>query len=754
MVGLLDRPVLEHILRYLRRQGVTEVCLALRTLPQMIIDCFGDGAALGMRLRYEIETTPLGTAGGVAACARFVDPGESFLVISGDAVLDLDLRPCLALHRARQALATLVLHRQAEPLEYGLVMTDGAGRVTRFIEKPAWSQVFCDTVNTGVYLLHPSLLARIPARRPVDFARDLFPVLLGEGTPLYAAVAAGYWCDIGDAESYRRCCFDALDGRLTLDKQAARVRAGVWTASPLPDGVRVTAPCYIGANVQLERGAAVGPYAVVGAGSLVGARAVVAHSVLERAELGPDTRVWGAVAAQGCVLRAGAALRAGSVLGEDVVVGAHAVVCEDVRVWSGREIEPGAHVADSLAGAQRRRPTVFDGPGCLSGQLHVDLTPALCLRLGAACAQPARAREVGIAHAGGAAAGAAALALAAGVRAAGGHTASHDAGTPACAAYAAAAHRWPLSLFVWQKAGFLTLHVFEEDGLPLGRAGERMLAGAAQRGETVLVRADRVGQDRRLAGLSARYAAAAAAAAGPTGTLRVGAPGADVSAALLRAALTAAGAEVGVEEAAPCFTLTEDGLALSAVDEQSRRLSHARLLALTALTLWESGRSVLAVPYDAPVFLDAVAAAAGGRLLRLGRDADGAARRRLAETPPLWDALCMAVWLCRVLARGGLTLAALHDRLPPSALSVAEVELQSDRGAAMRGLAGPLLAKGAELVDGLRAPVRGGFVHVSPLPGRRALRVVGEAATEEAAAELCAEVCRAARRLDGGAEIP
>ncbi|MDR0670826.1 MAG: NDP-sugar synthase, partial [Oscillospiraceae bacterium] len=683
MVGLLDRPVLEHILRYLRRQGITEVCLALQTLPQMIVDRFGDGAALGMRLHYEIETAPLGTAGGVAACARFVDPGESFLVIGGDAVLDLDLGPCLTLHRARQAMATLVLHRQPEPLEYGLVMTDGAGRVTRFIEKPAWSQVFCDTVNTGIYLLHPALLARIPARRPVDFARDIFPALLREGAPLYAAVAAGYWCDIGDTESYRRCCFDALDGRFTLDKQAVRARPGVWTASPLPDGVRVTAPCYIGADVRLERGAAVGPYAVVGAGSLVGARAAVAHSVLEKAELGPDTRVWGAVAARGCVVRAGAALRAGSVLGEDVLVGAHAVVCEDVRVWPGREIEPGARVADSLTGAQCRRPAVFDGQGRLSGQLHVDLTPALCLRLGAACAQAVPAGEVGVAHASGAAAGAAALALEAGARAAGGHTVVHDAGTPACAAYAAAAHRWPLSLFVWQETERLTLHVFEADGLPLGRAAERMLAGAVQRGETALARADRVGRGRRVTGMPARYAAYAAAA-GPVGPLRVGAPGAGVSAALLRAALAAAGAAVSPEGVAPCFALTEDGLALTAVDERGRGLPRERLLALTALTLWESGQTVLAVPYDAPVFLDAVAAAAGGRLLRLGRDAAEIARRRLAETPPLWDGLSMAVWLCRALARGGLTLAALHDRLPPSAVSVAEVGLRGGRGAAMR----------------------------------------------------------------------
>lgn len=757
MVGLLDRPVLEHILRYLRRQGVTEVCLALRTLPQMIVDCFGDGAALGMRLRYEIETDPLGTAGGVAACARFMDPGESFLVVSGDAVLDLDLGPCLALHRARKALATVVLHRQTEPLEYGLVMTDGAGRVTRFIEKPAWNQVFCDTVNTGVYLLHPSLLARVPARRQVDFARDLFPALLREGAPLYAAAAEGYWCDIGDTESYRRCCFDVLDGRLALDKRAVRVRAGVWTASSIPDGVRVTAPCYIGEHVRLERGAAVGPYAVVGAGSLVGARAAVAHSVLEQAELGPDARVWGAVAARGCVLRAGAVLRAGSVLGENVVVGAHAVVCEGVRVWPGREIEPGARVADSLPGAQRRRPAVFDGRGRLTGQFHVDLTPALCLRLGAACAQSARAGEIGIAHTGGAAAGAAALALEAGARAAGGHTVCHDAGTPACAAYAAAARRWPLSLFVRQEAGALALYVFEADGLPLGRAGARTLTGAAWRGETALVRADRVGQSRRLSGVPADYAAAAARGA-PVGPLRVGVRGEDASAALLRAALTAAGAEAGPEadpevgaaDAAPCFALTEDGFALSAVDEWGRKLPCERLLALTALTLWESGRTVLAAPAGAPAFLDAVAAAAGGRLLRPGRDEDGAVRRRLAETPALWDGLRMAVWLCRALARGGLTLAALHDRLPPSAVSEAEVRLRGDRGAAMRALADALRPEGAELADGLRAPMRGGFVRVSPLPGRRALRVVGEAATEEAAAALCAEVCRTARRLDGG----
>ncbi|MCL2588739.1 MAG: NDP-sugar synthase, partial [Oscillospiraceae bacterium] len=293
MVRLFDRPVLEHTLNLLKRNDITEACLTLRFLPQVVTDYFGDGAAFGMKLTHRIEESPLGTAGGVAACEDLID-GEHVLVLSGDAVCDFDLQACIAFHREKQADATIVLYAHPEPLEYGLVMTDAAGRVERFIEKPPWNQVFTNRINTGVYILSPRALAEIPAGVRYDFGRDLFPKLLEKGMKLYGVEAAGYWCDIGSPEAYLQSSIDALDGKLTLDLGAQ---------PEVPAGVIVQQPCYIGNNVRLEQGARIGPHAIIGAGSRIGAGAAITRSMVDGATVGQDTRLDGVIVGRGAVLR-------------------------------------------------------------------------------------------------------------------------------------------------------------------------------------------------------------------------------------------------------------------------------------------------------------------------------------------------------------------------------------------------------------------------------------------------------------------
>ncbi|MCC8064808.1 MAG: nucleotidyltransferase family protein, partial [Clostridiales bacterium] len=152
MIPLLGRPLLEHILLLLRRSGVTEAAVTLHCMPEAIRAWFGDGSDWGMRLTYFTEDAPLGTAGSVGACREFLEGEEDFLVLPGDCVCDFDLSSVIAAHRQAGAVATLLLHKAANPLEYGLVHTDEAGRVLRFVEKPGWSQVFTNKVNTGIYL--------------------------------------------------------------------------------------------------------------------------------------------------------------------------------------------------------------------------------------------------------------------------------------------------------------------------------------------------------------------------------------------------------------------------------------------------------------------------------------------------------------------------------------------------------------------------------------------------------------------------
>lgn len=214
MAPVLGRPMMEHIVQLLRENGYKQICAALHYRAGEIMAHFGDGRKFGVELEYRIETDNLGTAGSVKNCRDFYR-GEDFLVISADAACDYDLKLLMRAHKEHGAAATLALSAEKTPLRYGLAVTDGEGYIRSFIEKPDWPHVVTDLVNTGIYVLSPEAMERVPDG-PFDFGRDLFPKLLREGAALYGQVMQGYWRDIGTPQDYYRCCADALDGKLRL----------------------------------------------------------------------------------------------------------------------------------------------------------------------------------------------------------------------------------------------------------------------------------------------------------------------------------------------------------------------------------------------------------------------------------------------------------------------------------------------------------------------------------------------------------
>ena len=241
MMRLLDRPVMEYALKLLQKHGVREAAVTLGYLPDAIVDFFGDGGDWGLSLRYYTERAPLGTAGGVRQAADFLD--ETFCVLSGDGVTDLDLSTALSFHRERGALATMVLTRVPDPMEYGLVIPAADGRVRAFVEKPGPGEAISDTVNTGIYILEPEIFAHIPEGEPCDFGGELFPRLVREGQAVYGCVLEGYWCDIGDVDAYLRAHADLLEGKLKLDAPV-----GVQKGALVDGDAHVEPPCYIGAG--------------------------------------------------------------------------------------------------------------------------------------------------------------------------------------------------------------------------------------------------------------------------------------------------------------------------------------------------------------------------------------------------------------------------------------------------------------------------------------------------------------------------
>jgi mannose-1-phosphate guanylyltransferase / phosphomannomutase len=384
MVPIVGKPCMEHILELLKEHGFDEVIVTLAFLPQAIRGYFGTGETLGLEVGYSVEETPLGTAGSVRLASDRLD--DTFLVISGDALCDFDLSALVRFHQEKGAAATIGLKSVENPLEFGIVVTDEDGRIERFLEKPSWSQVFSDTINTGVYVLEPEVLRHVPEDRPFDFSKELFPLLLEMGRPMYGYVMDGYWQDIGNLDQYRQANFDALDERVRLSIPGIRLRGNIWVGEgvDLADLDKVEGPAFIGNYCRVAPDAVAGAYSVLGSSVTLREGARTTRSVLDASShVGRSALVEGAIVGRSCDIRAHARLHDGVAIGDEVVIGSESVVMPGVRIYPYKEVESGAHLFESLIWESRATSHLFTRDG-VSGLVNVDFTPETAVRLAAA----------------------------------------------------------------------------------------------------------------------------------------------------------------------------------------------------------------------------------------------------------------------------------------------------------------------------------------------------------------------------------
>jgi len=298
MVPVLDRPVMEHILDLLARHSFEQVIANLHYFPDSIREYFGS------RISYHYEPELLGTAGGVRACADFLGD-QSFLVISGDALTDIDLAAMAAAHARAGGIATLAVKQVLDTREYGVVLHDRDGRVTGFQEKPDPQEALSELGNCGIYMFEPEIFDYFPERPFVDWAQDVFPALLAGDVPFHIHELREYWNDIGSLSELRRGTFDALHGDLQLQVEGRELRPGVTVADgvPLRTDTDVEGAAWIGREVRIGAGVRLTGPVVLGDGARVGDGAQLRESiVLPGTEIAAGSILIGAIAGQGDIL--------------------------------------------------------------------------------------------------------------------------------------------------------------------------------------------------------------------------------------------------------------------------------------------------------------------------------------------------------------------------------------------------------------------------------------------------------------------
>ncbi|MBI4218097.1 MAG: mannose-1-phosphate guanyltransferase [Elusimicrobia bacterium] len=341
-------------------------------------------------MKYLIPPSDLGTAG----CVKFAEKEltETFIVMSGDVLTDFNLTEAVAFHKEKNAMATMVLTRVPNPLQYGVVIIDEEGKITRFLEKPSWGEVFSDTINTGIYILNPKVLDEIPSKQSFDFSKDLFPKLLSQGKPLYGYVAEGFWKDVGDLREYRLAHRDILDGRVTVRILGKKNQhwskdhdSTVWTdqGAEIEEGVEFIGNSILGKNCKIGTGCKI-ENSVIGDNCVIGSYSQISGSVLwNHVKVGRESMLRESVVGRKTVVGERALIQVGAVIADECTIGTEAKIRSNVKIWPHKTLEDGAILATSLIWGEKWSRALFGAYG-ISGLGNIEITPEFAAKVGAA----------------------------------------------------------------------------------------------------------------------------------------------------------------------------------------------------------------------------------------------------------------------------------------------------------------------------------------------------------------------------------
>lgn len=333
MVPIANLPTMQHNLELLAKYGFTEVCANIHYHPEQIENYFGDGESFGVSLYYSYEEVLQGTAGGVKKMATEILPvNKAFLVLSSDALTDINLERLVAFHKEKKALMTIALAEVNDVSEFGVVVTDENGRIIGFQEKPKPTEAKSNKVNAGIYVLEPEILDMIPDG-PFDFGKQLLPRLAAEGAAIYGYPMVEYWSDVGSLDKYIRASYDAMEGRVAIKVPGKKVAAATWLgereridpSARFEGSVIIGNSCYIGKDVYIKD-SVIGDKCVIAGGAVINGSVIWSDTVIQQ-----KANITQAVIGSWCHIGAEASIGANTVIANRSLVKSRSIVLPQSR---------------------------------------------------------------------------------------------------------------------------------------------------------------------------------------------------------------------------------------------------------------------------------------------------------------------------------------------------------------------------------------------------------------------------------------
>ncbi len=340
MIPLVNQPFIEHMIENMRDQGITEVILAVQYLAERFRESLGDGSRLGVKVHIVEEPEPRGTAGAVKNVEHMLD-GTTF-VFNGDVMTDLDLRAMLAFHRERESLLTIALTPVDDPTSFGLVETDDAGRIRRFLEKPRPEDVTTNMINAGTYIIEPQVFRYVPPAQFYMFERGLFPVMLQTSDPMFGFPSQSYWTDVGKPQTYLEVHHDILIGKVRYKFRGEQIADRVWAEGPteIHPTAQIVGPVVLGSSVKIGAGAKIIGPTVIGSGCVIGASAMLEGVVLwEHNTIGEGALLRSCVLGRDNQIGGKAHVADGTIIGDNCSIGADNRLERGIRIWPGTELK-------------------------------------------------------------------------------------------------------------------------------------------------------------------------------------------------------------------------------------------------------------------------------------------------------------------------------------------------------------------------------------------------------------------------------